>query len=130
MGAATNSKAHTVKQVFTATLWILQNVGWCQKYYFRDKQDNPMSCAFRSGDQEPGRRTPENYQELGACDLMGALDTVEADPYLRVVAQNSLEQMIGASRSDPFPLNVWNDRPERTLADVVALLERAINETP
>src|SRR5271169_3220590 len=78
MGAATNNKATTVKQVFTAALWILQNVGWCKHFYFADKQGRGMQCIF-DDKNNPQRRVPDSFQNLGACDLTGALGCVEAD---------------------------------------------------
>lgn len=36
-------KVHTVKEVLIAAKWILENVGWCQGAYFKDKEGHDIS---------------------------------------------------------------------------------------
>jgi hypothetical protein len=79
---------------------------WTQGTYARDHQGNPKS--------------PESEEACSWC-LSGAGYCVPGDPWPRIAFLRSL---IGG------PLTNWNDAPERTFEDVIALLDKAIEAAP
>lgn len=68
-----NNAAKTAKQVLIATKWILENVGWCQKRYFSDHNDNDITYH----DVVNRKIVPAK------CCLTAAIDLVDASQYLK-----------------------------------------------
>lgn len=102
-------KAKTVKETLVAARWILENVGWCQGYYFKDAEGRDASTLH-----------PEDIH--CACTL-GALSLVEKeDPGLYMGALRILEPLVGKGTM----IARWNDQEGRTKEEVLDLFDRAI----
>ncbi len=100
-------KAKTVKETLIAGRWILENLGWCQGYYYKDKDGHDASSLH-----------PE---EINCACALGALSMVEKeDQYLYTGAIKELEHLIGGTIAN------WNDHPGRTKEEVLNLFDRAI----
>lgn len=105
-------KASTVKEVLIAAKWILENVGWCQGAYYKDKNGLKTSVfAIKSGDS------------LDCCCLVGACNLVDTDFYLSHCAVQSLGIVVGNQH-----VPTWNDSKGRTKEEVIAAINTAIEK--
>lgn len=117
------SKAKSVKQVLKAARWILIHLGWTQSVYFRDKKGNALVGTFV--DPVDGQhRSPEFPDQLGSCCMVGAIEMVETTPRWRAATIAYLSPRMSPN------IGLWNDMPERTKEEVLAVLEQAIKEAP
>lgn len=103
------SKAKTVKEVLVAARWMLENVGWCQGEYQKDREDKyGVPVAFCStgaiyGVDKEGSPSQKDYiEDLAISHLM--------------------DEISGGS------VITWNDKPERTKEEVLAAFDRAIKK--
>jgi hypothetical protein len=96
-------KAKTATEVLIAAKWMIENVGWIQGAYVRTDAD----------------RKPNAF-----C-LAGALQYVESES--NVIREHAYALI---SRQTPDGSYIkFNDSPKRTKQEVVALLDRAINDS-
>lgn len=104
-------KAKTVKEVLTAGRWILENVGWCQGSYYKDKNGSNVGLS--------ARRNPENV--ACACAL-GSIYLVETDEPSAM--DGAITALADAYKIDSIA--DFNDDPGRTKQEVLDLFDRAI----
>jgi hypothetical protein len=109
-------KATNKKQVLLATRWIITNIGWCQGMAWKDKKGHIIF----------GKETILNGKAtLGACCLSGAIGLVECEKTTMFGALNTIEKAI-----DQTHVTTWNDKKGRTKEQVLALLDKLIQEQP
>lgn len=104
-------KAKTATEVLQAARWILENVGWCQGSYYKDKNGSVVGLS--------ARYNPENV--ACACAL-GSIYLVEADDPHSI--DNAITALAEASKLDSIA--DFNDDPVRTKEEVLNLFDRAI----
>lgn len=104
-------KAKTVKETLTAARWILENVGWCQGSYYKDKNGSNVGLA--------ARHNPENV--ACACAL-GSIYLVENDEPFAI--DKAITTLADASKIGSIA--DFNDDPGRTKQEVLDLFDRAI----
>ena len=99
--------AKTVKEVLTATKWILENIGWCQYIYIRYDREN----------------RPESFCLLGAIKMVVAPDEIKKE------AIQAIEDAI-AYQTDNWHnrCSVFNDDLGTYKEDVVKVLKKAITQ--
>jgi hypothetical protein len=105
------SQAKSVKQVLQAARWIIQNVGWCQNTFFKNKKGNhiyDISSALKTGN-------------VGCACASGAIKLVQTNESLREDARLSLHKVV-----DYPSVPIWNDTPGRTKEEVLEAFDKAI----
>jgi hypothetical protein len=111
-------KATTVKEGLVATKWILENKGWCKGFYQVDADGY-------------GVFDPINQPFCGSC-LSGAMQLVEYQ--VESISYLTKRAVLSSINGEPPTSNsipYYNDAPERTKEEVIALLDRLIaDETP
>lgn len=104
-------KAKTVKETLVAARWILENVGWCQGSYYKDKNGTNVGLS--------GRYNPENVAcacALGSIYLVDTDDTLALDKVITILSDASKIESVAD----------FNDAPGRTKEEVLNLFDRAI----
>lgn len=66
------------------------------------------------------------HDQAGRSCLSGVLDVVAVGRFVFLQAHQRLYEVFADSVAPHHTIAEWNDQPERTLADVLALLDRAI----
>lgn len=105
-------KATTVKEVLTAARWIIDNVGWCQKYYYKTKAGL-------------GRFDVSSATDVDCACSIGAIYLTEASPVLQNQALDMFDSTLNDVSGVPF-IATWNDKRDRTKEEVLAVFDKAI----
>lgn len=121
--------AETIKEVLIATKWILENVGWCKRYYWQDAsgEEIPSRCLYdRAG----------NGKRIAKCCLTGAIKLVnvlgyeglQETSFLHMQTELLVVETINKIYPGRYSLPGFNDNILTQFKDVIALLDAAIKE--
>jgi hypothetical protein len=118
------SKAKTVKEVLVAAKWILENIGWHQGSFYKDKKDNRMIYPIDI-------TSPDVLSTLGSFCAVGAINVVEKADYNPDTETSALQQKTFDTLVEFLPFSVrnipyWNDAIGRTKQEVLAVFDKAI----
>jgi hypothetical protein len=109
-------KAKSIKEVLIAARWILDNVGWCQNTYTKNKSG--------ISNDTPGNMIDLN--NVSAACLLGAVHLVETNSMIRSKAFNMINDRL-YNIEGRYSLS-WNDDPRRTKDQVLFFLDKIIKE--
>lgn len=105
-------KAKTVKEVLIAARWILDNVGWSQRFFSITKHGTPLGLG-------------EVHPDIEAACSLGAIYLVDTiDLRLNRGATQAVEAVIG--NGIDRVIHDWNDTKGRTKEEVLAAFDKAI----
>lgn len=106
-------KAKTAKEVLVAAKWIIENVGWCQNAFAKDK----------NGQTIPPR--VHNAENIACVCSLGALELVQANLSIKMAAEKILLDTINQKpRSFWRSVIEWNDTSSKE--EVVKTFDEAI----
>src|SRR5215472_16812630 len=101
--------AKSTKEVLVAAKWMLENVGWTQRKFARNKMGN--SCAL------------DDYEQVACYCAAGAIFAVKSES--EIFINQARIALRGAM--DAGSLVTWNDEPGRTREQVLEAFQKAID---